>query len=555
MRFLALLFVVAAPIFAQQCTSYSLSANTFVAGAGASSSNPSPSFKVSTSPGTANCPFTASTNASWIHILNGPTYPNQDTVCTTTPNTCVTAVQFALDSNQASTTLRKDVITLTSPVGSTTATVTITQVAGICQYSLSGTSDHQSVAGGTGNFTITSGCAYTVASSQGWVNLGSLSNFLGNGSVNYTVAPNACVAARTATLTVETGQYNAPTYQITEDGSPNNLTVAPTGTTVGSGTGVGRFSVATGATCNWNAYSDASWLHITGASSGGGNGGISYTIDANTGPQRAGSIHVGPALFTVTQFGVAAPVPTLTAVVNGASYNNNATPPYSTGPVSPGEIVALFGQNLGPAAGAPYLLSTDGQSISNVLAGVQVLFNSIAAPLLYVSATQINAIVPMALAGSSNVSIQVIYLGTAGNTLTEPVQTANPGVFSYDHTGAGPGAILNQDYSLNTGNNPAVRGSSAILIYCTGTGLTNPPGSDGVLTGLTQPFPTVVAPVSVTIGGVAAQVVYDGAAPGSIAGLTQINAMVPANVPAGVLPVVVTVGGVSSQGGITVAVQ
>jgi uncharacterized protein (TIGR03437 family) len=63
-------------------------------------------------------------------------------------------------------------------------------------------------------------------------------------------------------------------------------------------------------------------------------------------------------------------------------------------------------------------------------------------------------------------------------------------------------------------------------------------------------------PVAVTIGGVPATVSYSGAAPTQIAGLTQINAQVPAGVTPGTkVPVVVTIGTWQSQSGVTMAVQ
>ncbi|MBZ5601155.1 MAG: hypothetical protein LAO79_02500 [Acidobacteriia bacterium] len=49
---------------------------------------------------------------------------------------------------------------------------------------------------------------------------------------------------------------------------------------------------------------------------------------------------------------------------------------------------------------------------------------------------------------------------------------------------------------------------------------------------------------------------YAGSAGGSIAGLLQINAVVPASVtPGAAVPILVTIGGVPSQSGVTMAVQ
>ena len=117
----------------------------------------------------------------------------------------------------------------------------------------------------------------------------------------------------------------------------------------------------------------------------------------------------------------------------------------------------------------------------------------------------------------------------------------------------GPGAILNQDYSINSGPNPAVRGS-VVAIYCTGGGVTNPATVDGSITG--TPLPLLTQDVSVSIGGAPAKVDYSGGAPQAIAGLTQINAEVPGGAtPGPAVPVVVQIGKWQSQPGVTMAVR
>ena len=65
--------------------------------------------------------------------------------------------------------------------------------------------------------------------------------------------------------------------------------------------------------------------------------------------------------------------------------------------------------------------------------------------------------------------------------------------------------------------------------YATGAGQTNPPSVDGS-TVSAMPYPTPVLPVTVLIGGQSAQVVYAGAAPGLVAGVLQVDVVVP-NIP------------------------
>jgi uncharacterized protein (TIGR03437 family) len=92
------------------------------------------------------------------------------------------------------------------------------------------------------------------------------------------------------------------------------------------------------------------------------------------------------------------------------------------------------------------------------------------------------------------------------------------------------------------------------MIFATGAGQTDPPGVDGQIAGDTLPKPLL--PVTVTIGGVAAQVLYSGAAPGLISGMLQVNCVIPAGAPSGwAIPIIITVGTTPSQPGVTLAIQ
>jgi uncharacterized protein (TIGR03437 family) len=146
----------------------------------------------------------------------------------------------------------------------------------------------------------------------------------------------------------------------------------------------------------------------------------------------------------------------------------------------------------------------------------------------------------------------VEYKGGRSAPLTVPVIATGPALFSANASGAGPGAFLNQDGSLNTAANPAAKGG-VVILYGTGEGQTNPPGQDGRL--VAAPLPSPVAPVQVTIGGARAEVLYAGGAPGLTPGLFQLNVRVPAETQAGAQPVVIRVGNNESQRGITIAIR
>jgi uncharacterized protein (TIGR03437 family) len=219
------------------------------------------------------------------------------------------------------------------------------------------------------------------------------------------------------------------------------------------------------------------------------------------------------------------------------------------GPVAPGELVTLIGSAIGPAS----VQQSTGPSSGTVLGGTSVLFDGAAAPLLYASPDQINAIVPYSVAGNATTQVTVTAQGKTIASVTLVTAATAPSIFTLDSSGVGPGAILNQDSSVNSQSNPASKGS-VISIYASGAGQTYPPGVDGQISGAVLPTPTL--PVSVQIGGQNAIVLYAGAAPELVAGVLQVNVLVPSDVSSGpAVPVVLTVGGTTSQPGVIVAIR
>jgi uncharacterized protein (TIGR03437 family) len=237
------------------------------------------------------------------------------------------------------------------------------------------------------------------------------------------------------------------------------------------------------------------------------------------------------------------PQPVIAAVTNSASYAATA--------VSPGEIVTIFGSNMGPSTIAGAQLSSDGAYLTQNISATRVLVNGYIAPMLYTRADQVAAVVPYEAALSTTAYVQVEYQGVRSAPFNIPVAAAVPGLFT-DGNGTGQGAILNQNLSVNSSTNPAHAGDTVVL-YATGEGQTVPPGVDGRLALSLYPVPAGAC--SVTVAGAPANVAYCGAAPNFTAGVIQINAQIPQGSPPGNLPVVVTIGGGSSASSVTVAVQ
>jgi uncharacterized protein (TIGR03437 family) len=526
MRLIAAALLFAATLAAQNCT-FTVSPLTFDVPAAASSTD----YKVTVTVSPANCNqgWFATSSVAWLHI-------------TVANNNGTGSASFSVDQNITGF-ARRGTLSIAN------TTVTVTQAAANCTYTLTPKTQNFTVTGGSGTFAVQANCAwFAQVNTPDIVSVPNNTGALGDGPVPFTVASNPCVAPRTGSITVQTGLATPPTFTIPQDGSLSNFSLSASSASAGPAASDGRFTLTTGAPCGWSASSDVTWMQITSGASGVGSGAVAYHLIANATAVRTGTIHVITSAttqltYTVTQQASGPPAPVLTSVNNAANY--------ATGSVSPGEIVTLFGTLMGPSPLVP--LQVIGGALTTNLAGTQVLFDGVPAPMIYSSATQLSAIAPYGIAGRDSTQVQVRYNGVVSNTLTIPVQPTTPAIFSLDSSGLGPGAILNQDYSINGAVLPAARGS-VVAIYSTGGGATDPVPGDGAIIGV--PPPQVTQTVSVTIGGADARIIYKGGVPGSIAGLTQINAEVPAgSITGSAVPILVTIGGVASTGGVTIAVR
>lgn len=274
-------------------------------------------------------------------------------------------------------------------------------------------------------------------------------------------------------------------------------------------------------------------VNPTGLAVGSYNGTITF---ASTG---AAALSVPVRLDVTVRAG--AP-PTVNSISNAASGVR--------GVISPGEIITIVGDSMGPAEGASLRLKADG-TLETTIAGTRVFFDEFPAPILYTSPRQINAIVPYEVASRSTVSVVVEYQTLKSQAFVVQLGASAPGLFTSAQTGRGQGAILNQNNSLNGQFSPAAKGS-IVQVFGTGEGVTQPAAVTGSVTaGILVP----VGRVTATIGGVPADVVFAGAAPQAVAGLFQVNVRVPNGVVSGDVPITITVGNVPSQTGVTLAVQ
>jgi uncharacterized protein (TIGR03437 family) len=207
----------------------------------------------------------------------------------------------------------------------------------------------------------------------------------------------------------------------------------------------------------------------------------------------------------------AANTPAVGAVLSAASADTG---------ISPGALETLYGARLtgGRTEQASYPWPT-------TLAGVQLLLEDTALPLLYASDEQINFYVPTGVPpGAAGLTVK-----TASALVRVAVRVAEfqPGIF--------PGSILRAGTTESALTTP-VRAGDFLEIYCTGLGPVR------LVNGLavTATLPTVF------VGGTPVLPAFSGLAPGFV-GLYQVNVRVPEGLTAGAQGVVLSIGSTHSN--------
>jgi uncharacterized protein (TIGR03437 family) len=232
-------------------------------------------------------------------------------------------------------------------------------------------------------------------------------------------------------------------------------------------------------------------------------------------------------------------------VVNGASEQYV--------PVAPGEVVSIFGNNIGFS-----ILATSQPNANGIFptqfANTAVTFNGIPAPILVTGPTYVSVVVPYELNGATTANVVVKQSGQTTGIESIPMAPVFPGIFTANSTGIHGGLpVLNSDGTPNSTTNAAAE-SSTITLFVTGEGQTSPGGIDGLVNGASG-TPTPLLPVTATVGGTAATVTSAAEAPGQVAGVLQVNVTLPSTVTTSSSVLVqVLVGGAPSQQ-VSIAVQ
>ena len=249
----------------------------------------------------------------------------------------------------------------------------------------------------------------------------------------------------------------------------------------------------------------------------------------------------GPSATVQVNLEVLADVPagvepklTQTGIVNAANMLSQA--------LAPGSLFALFGSQLSA--------STEQASFSSQLptrlGGAEVFVNAVRAPLLYASPTQINGQVPVETAVGRGGIIVRTDLSQTGSIPIDFTATT-PELFLINGDQA---VVLNEDFTLNSPDNPAAQGSEISVLF-TGQGSVSPPVLSGRPAPL-SPRAEVTSDAKAEIGGLEVEILFLGLTPGWF-GVGQADLAVPVGL-TGLLPVRLTVGGKRSGSGL-VSVQ
>lgn len=236
------------------------------------------------------CAWTATSNVPWVTVASGAT------------GTGIGQVFLTFTANTGP--------QRTGTVSIATGTFTLTQREGPpCTFSLSPTSQNVGPGATTGSVAVTTvgqGCTWNPLSSAPWLRIVSPGFGEGSGVIQFSVEANVG-PERTATITVRDSVFTLT--QAATVAPSCTYAISPTSQTVPAAGGSGSVSVTTASGCAWTASSRVSWITITSGASGTGNGSVAFSVAANPGGTRDGTLSIGGQTFSVTQPPVSAPSP------------------------------------------------------------------------------------------------------------------------------------------------------------------------------------------------------------------------------------------------------
>ena len=231
---------------------------------------------------TAGCTWTASPNAPWLTITSGASGSGSGTV------------NYTVAANTGG--ARTGTLTVAGQ------TFTVNQAAGAapaCAYSINPTSitvGDRGVSGLTIALTAGNGCAWTAREDVGWLDITSAKSGSGSATVTYKTS-DLKGSQRTGTMTIAGLTFTVTQVQCSATLSPHTQQVTALG-------GTFSVSVSTQIGCDWQAVENLNWVSIVGSNNGLGSGTVTYSVIANAGGARTGTIAIAGEILTITQAAV-----------------------------------------------------------------------------------------------------------------------------------------------------------------------------------------------------------------------------------------------------------
>ncbi|MBL0158070.1 MAG: hypothetical protein IPP47_13350 [Bryobacterales bacterium] len=422
---------------------YSISPSTqAVAAAGATGS-----VSVTT---TSGCTWTAVSAVPWITVTSGAT------------GTGSSAVAYSVSANTGP--ARTGTLTIAGQ------TLTVTQAAGTttCSYSINPVTQAVPAAGGALTMQVTAGtgCTWTAVSAVPWITVTSGATGTGPGAVAYSVAANTgpartgtlAIAGQTLTVSQATGTTTC-TYSI----NPSTQAVPAAG-------GALTVQVTASTGCAWTAASAAAWITVTSGATGTGPGAVAYSVAANTGPARAGTLTIAGQTLTVTQPAAPSVSPIeITDILNDADL---------TSTFAPGSVVFIIGGEFAASSttldfGVPWSNTLDGVSVE-VTGGGRTL------PAAIGGVAKGWVLAQLPFGNTSSVDLCVVTPAGRSAIRTISIAAQNPRLYSADTSGQGPAWAYHADNREVTAELPAKPGEE-ILIIGSGFGAVTPAVQAGQL--------------------------------------------------------------------------
>jgi hypothetical protein len=226
------------------------------------------------------CTWTAASSVWWLTVTSGGSGSGNGTI------------GYSVAANT----------TTTQRTGSITVggrTFSVTQAAAPCTFDIVPNSVAAPATGTSGSFSMNAGtgCTWTASSNASWLTVTGGASGSGNGTTNFSVAPNTSTTPRSGTIAVA-----GLTFTVSQSGAPCSYTLTPGSQSLASSASTGSFALGTSSGCAWTASSNAGWLTVTSAASGSGNATINFSAAANPNTTiRTATIAVGGQAFAVTQ--------------------------------------------------------------------------------------------------------------------------------------------------------------------------------------------------------------------------------------------------------------